>query len=90
MAEGFEFVAEKFEAHGPRAGGRENIHDAAAQGEFAFLRNLRLRLVALLFEKFYQVEGCEGSRRVSDGGRRRFLGSSGAKVFCSRAETEVT
>ena len=56
VAEGFEFVAEKFQAHGPGTGGRKDIDDAAAQGEFAFLGDLRLGLVALFLEIFDERE----------------------------------
>ena len=79
MAERFQFVAEKFQPHRPRAGERPDIHDAAAQGDFAFLRNLRFRLVALFFEKFNQVE-----RRDFVAARERagaFLDFTGRKGF---------
>ena len=56
MAERFQFIAEKFQPHGPRTGERPDIQDTAAQGDFAFLRNLRFRFVALFFEPFNQIE----------------------------------
>ena len=56
LAQRFEFVAEKFQARRPWAGQRPDIQDAAAQGDFALLRNLRLGFVALVFKPFNQVE----------------------------------
>ena len=56
MAQGFQFVTKKFEPHRPRAGKRPDIEDAAAQGDFAFLRDLGFRFAAVLFQPFDQVE----------------------------------
>ncbi len=56
LAERFQFIAKKFQAHRPRAGRRKQIHDAAAQGDFTFLRDLRFRFVPLLFQPFNQIE----------------------------------
>ncbi len=89
MAQGFEFIAEKFQSRGPGAGERPDIEDAAAQGDFAFLRDLGLRLVTLLFEPFDQVERIDLIAALEP----RACGcsrSSGAKVFCISAVTLVT
>jgi len=51
-----DFVAEKLEAHRPWAGQREDVEDAAAQGELPLLADLRLRLVALVLEPLNEVE----------------------------------
>ena len=56
VAQRLQFIPEEFQPHRPRAGERENVHDAAAQGQFALLRDLRLRLIALVFEPFDQVQ----------------------------------
>ncbi len=56
MAERFEFVTKKFQPHGPRAGDRPHIQNAAAQGNFAFLGDLRFRLVTLFFQPFDQIQ----------------------------------
>jgi len=56
MPERLEFVAEKFEPHRPGTGERPDVENAAAQGDFALLRDLRFRFIALLFEPFDQVE----------------------------------
>ncbi len=51
-----DLVAEKLEAHRPWAGQREDVEDAAAQGELPLLADLRLRLVALILEPLNEVE----------------------------------
>ena len=56
MTQRFQFVAEKFQSHRPRAGRRPDIQNAAAQGDFAFLRHLGFRFVALFFEPFNQIQ----------------------------------
>ncbi len=43
VTERFQFIAKKFQTDRPRAGRRKNIENATAQGDFTFLRNLRLR-----------------------------------------------
>jgi hypothetical protein len=51
-----DFVAEKFEAHRPGNSEGEDIHDAAAQGDFAAMIHLHFRLIALLLEPLDQVQ----------------------------------
>ncbi len=77
LAQRFQFVAEKFQPHGPRTRRWKNVHDAAAQRDLALLRDLRLRLVALRFEPFDQIErrdfvaARKGARAVFQIGRRK-------------------
>ena len=56
MAQGFQFVAEKLQAHGPGTGQRIDIEDAPAQGDLPFLRYLGFGLVTLLLQPLHQVE----------------------------------
>ena len=49
FAQRFQFITKKIQSHRPRTGRRKNVHDAAAQGDFTALRNLRLRLITLFF-----------------------------------------
>ena len=55
----FQFVSEKFQPHRPRMGGGINVENAAAQSDFAFLRDLRLRFVTLFFKPLDQIERLE-------------------------------
>ena len=55
-AQRLQFVAKEFQAHRPRAGEREDIDDAAAQGEFALVVYLHLGFVALVFQPLDEVE----------------------------------
>ena len=79
IAEGFQFVAKKVQAHRPGAGRRENIHNAAAQGDFALLGHLRLRLIALRLQKFNQIE--RGKAIAPFQSARARLQGSGCKRF---------
>ena len=56
VAERFQFVAEKFQPRGPWTGQRPDIQNAAAQGDFALLRDLRFGFVALFLEPFDQIQ----------------------------------
>ena len=56
MTQGFQFIAKKLQPHRPWTGRRKDVHNAAAQGDFAFLRHLCLRLIALLLQKLNQVQ----------------------------------
>src|ERR1035441_4316859 len=52
----FQFVAEELHSHRPGIGERIDVENAAAQGDLPFLSHLRLRLVALVFQPFYQIQ----------------------------------
>ena len=56
VAQGLEFIAEELKPDRPRAGQWEDIENAAALRDLAFLCDLRLRFVGLLFEPFDQVQ----------------------------------
>ena len=56
MTQRIQLVPEKLQARRPRTRKRENIEDAAPQGDFAFVIDLRLRLVAQVLQPFHQIE----------------------------------
>ncbi len=85
LAQRFQFVAEKFQPHRPRAGGRPDIEDAAAQGDFAFLRDLRLGFVALFLQPFDQVERIDLVAALERAGA--FLNLAGGKSLLTPVTT---
>ena len=82
MAQGFKFVAEKFEPHRPGAGKRPNVENAAAQGDFTLLRYLGFRFAALRFEPFDQVEWINFIAAGKRAGA--FLNFTGGKSFLQK------
>ena len=56
VAQGFQFVAEKFQADGEAAGEGPQVNNTAAQGNGAFERDLGFWLVALRLEPFDQIQ----------------------------------
>jgi hypothetical protein len=51
-----QLVAKELQPHGPRAGERIVIENAAAQGNLPLLRHLRLRFITLLFKPLDQIQ----------------------------------
>ena len=82
MAQGFKFIAEKFEPHRPRTGERPNVENSAAQGDFTLLRDLGFRFAALLFKPFDQVEGIDFIAAGKRAGA--FLNFTGWKSFLQK------
>ncbi len=62
--------------------GGKNVQNATAQGDFAFLRNLRFRFVTLFFKKFNQVERRDFFTTFERAGA--FLDLAGRKSFLQK------
>ena len=88
VAQGFQLVAEKFQADGEAAGQGPEVHNAAAQRNVAFLRDLGFRLVTLRLEPFDQIQRV-GVIALAQAAGAAFS-SSGGSVFSSKAVTLVT
>ena len=56
VAQRLQFISEKFQPHRPRTGGRKNVHDAAAQGDFTLRRDLDLGVVAVVLQPLDEIE----------------------------------